>query len=69
MIYYSLGELVDRLAIVNLKQWHLEEKISDPNISLEDKGEFTKQVESLNDFRMKLIASIDEYYEKATDSQ
>ena len=69
MIHYSLGELIDRLAITNLKQWHLEEKIADPDISLKEKGKFTKQVESLNEFRMKIVSSIDEYYEKLTDPQ
>lgn len=64
MLYYSLGELVDRLVICNLKQWHLEEKMSDETISLTDKGKITEQISSLNDFRSKVVKSIDEFLEK-----
>jgi len=70
MLYYSLGELVDRLTITNLKQWHLEEKMGDDNVSLEEKGKITQQINSLNSFRVKLIESIDEYLEdKNEDSK
>lgn len=60
-ICLSLGELCDRLAIVSLKQWHLEEQMADPSISDETKVEITDQIVNLNAFRMRLIAAIDEY--------
>jgi len=62
-IILSLGELIDRLAICHLKQWHLEEQMNDPDISDEAKVKITDQIVSLNQFRMKLIDAIDEYAE------
>jgi hypothetical protein len=60
-IYLSLGELCDRLCIVANKQWHLEEQMSDPNVSDETKVEITDQIVNLNAFRMRLIAAINEH--------
>jgi len=57
----SLGELVDRLSGIMLKQWHLEELMADPALSDERKVEVTDQIINLNKFRMKLIKAIDEY--------
>lgn len=60
----SLGELCDRLAVTALKQWHLEEKMADPEVSDEEKVRITDQIVSLNGFRMKLIEAINEYGEQ-----
>lgn len=60
-IYLSLGELCDRLCVVSLKQWHLEEQMRDPDVSDEAKVEVTDQIVNLNAFRMRLISAIDEY--------
>jgi len=60
-ICLSLGELCDRLTIVALKQWHLEEQMNNPNVSDEAKVEITDQIVNLNAFRMRLISAIDEY--------
>ncbi len=64
MLYYSLGELIDRLIITHLKQWHLEEDMADDKISLKEKSKITDQILSLNTFRNKLIEGIDEYFEE-----
>ena len=63
-INLSLGELCDRLCITALKQWHLEEQMNNPNISDEAKVEITDQIVSLNAFRMRIIATIDETVEQ-----
>jgi len=57
---YTVGELIDRLAIIHLKIWHLEEYINNENITLEEKGNASKQVIKLNTFRNKLIESLNE---------
>jgi hypothetical protein len=62
-ICLSIGEIIDRLVIVHLKQWHLEEMMADPEVSDEKKAEITDQIVSLNAFRMKLVAAIDEVFE------
>lgn len=63
-ICLSLGELVDRLTIVALKQWHLEEQMNNPDVSDEAKVEITDQIVNLNQFRMKLVDAINEYANK-----
>ena len=63
-ICYSIGEIIDRLVIVHLKQWHAEEIMADPDVSDEKKAEITDQIISLNAFRMKLVAAIDEAFEE-----
>lgn len=63
MLYYSIGELIDRLCITNLKMWHLEEKMADKNISNEEKGKtISPQIISLNKQRNKIIESINEFF-------
>lgn len=67
-ICLSLGELVDRLTIVALKQWHLEEQMNNPDVSDEIKVQITDQIVNLNQFRMKLIAAIDEHIKDADET-
>lgn len=62
-IVLSIGELVDRLAIANLKIWHMEDQMKDPDIPDMDKAKIQDQIVSQNTFRMKVVAAIDEYYE------
>jgi len=63
MLTYSVGELVDKLTIIHLKVWHLEEKIAE----LKDKGaeseieKLCDQVVNLNTMRNKIIESINEH--------
>ena len=68
-LYYSLGDLVDRLIITNLKQWHLEEEMADENVSLQEKNKITDQILSLNTFRNKLIAGINAYFEEEHENK
>lgn len=68
MIQYSIGELIDKLCIANLKIWHLEEEIK----RLRDQEEGTEEeilnlceiVVSLNKLRNDLVDSINEFFEK-----
>lgn len=62
MIRYTIGELIDRLTITNLKFWHIEEDLAKPEISMEIKGKLARQADDLNSFRNRIIASIDEYF-------
>lgn len=67
MIQYSIGELIDRLIITNLKIYHLEENIKDLNtkhdISADQILPLCEQVVSLNKLRNELISSISEFFE------
>lgn len=66
MIQYSIGELIDKLVITNLKLWHTEEEIE----RLRTKGEEAKKIEeqcnrviSFNALRNELVESINEFFE------
>jgi len=67
MIQYSIGELIDRLIITNLKIYHLEENIKELNakhdISVDQILPLCEQVVSLNKLRNELISSINEFFE------
>jgi hypothetical protein len=66
MIQYSIGELVDKLCIVNLKIWHTEEDISLFTKAGAEAKEIEKlcdRVVSFNKLRNKLIESINEFFE------
>ena len=56
LVRYTVGELIDKLVIVNLKIWHLEENL---NFDGTNKGKTSKQIIKLNTYRNKLIKSID----------
>ena len=67
MLTYSIGEMIDKLAVIHLKIWHLEELI-DKVKSSEDPYETEwlekkfDQVVSLNKKRMEIVSAIDEYF-------
>lgn len=66
MIYLSLGELVDKLAVTHNKIWHLEEQINIFTIekaSSEQIQPLLKQVASLNKLRVDIVSSIDEMFQ------
>jgi hypothetical protein len=66
MITYSVGELIDKLAIIHLKIWHLEEDIAvarENGIPDENIEKMCDQVVNLNTTRNKIVQSIDEMYE------
>lgn len=59
----SLGELVDRLSILNLKIWHIQDRVYDAakkgvGLSAED----TKNLADLNLERAKTMTEIDECF-------
>ena len=64
MLRYTVGELIDRLIICHLKYWHMEEKISEANISKEEIGKISRQMDSLNKFRNKIIESLNEFFKE-----
>ena len=66
MLTYSIGEMIDRLAVVHLKIWHLEEeiqKLKEINAPAKKIEIICDQVVNLNAFRMKIVKAIDEYFE------
>lgn len=70
MIQYSIGELIDRLAITNLKIWHLEESIKeqrDAGASDEDVLELCDKVIALNALRVEIVDSINEFFDAKTE--
>lgn len=67
MIQYSVGELIDKLVIVNLKLWHTEEYISELKLNNADVTEIETncdRVVAFNKQRMEIIKSINELYQK-----
>ena len=66
MIQYSMGELIDKLAIIHLKIWHLEEDIAaakDGPLPDEAIEAMCDQVVNLNTTRNAIVKSINEMYE------
>jgi len=65
MLTYSIGEMVDKLCVIHLKVWHLEEQIQKAEEDSLDAKEIEKlcdKVVNLNAYRMKIVKSIDEYF-------
>jgi len=72
---YSIADLIDRLAISNLKHWHLEEEISILTNKYNECGEdgmteeelkklseMSKASVSMNQYRNKVINAINEFF-------
>ena len=65
MLTYSIGEMIDKLAVVHLKIWHLEEAIQRAEAEgkdAKDIEELCDKVVNLNAYRMKIVKAIDEYF-------
>ena len=62
MLTYSVGEMIDKLSIINLKIWHIEEQICG-SLTENKTEELCDQVVNLNAARVAIIASIDEKLE------
>jgi hypothetical protein len=58
---YTIGELIDRLIITLLKQWHIEEDIANTEDD-EQLGILSQRSDDLNTYRNKLVAAIDERF-------
>jgi len=67
MIQYSIGELIDKLIIVNLKIWHTEEDIreTEKTAPAEDTLKLCDRIVEFNKLRNELIDSINEYFKEA----
>lgn len=72
---YSIADLIDRLAISNLKHWHLEEEISALTSRYNEYGEsgmteeelkkladMSKASVAMNQYRNKVIDAINEFF-------
>jgi len=66
MIQYSFGELVDKLAVIHLKIWHLEEEVASRKNEPadEDLEKILDQIVNLNTTRVKIVQSLDELWEE-----
>jgi len=53
----SVGELIDRLAITNIKMWHLDEALAKTDDKVK-KGEYADMVRNLNKERTDLKEEI-----------
>ena len=65
MLTYTVGDLIDKLCVVHLKIWHIEEKIetikeSTKEEDLEIIEKLLNQVVSLNELRVKIVDSLNE---------
>ena len=66
MIQYSFGELVDKLTIIHLKIWHIEEDIAKSkfvNTSDIIIEKMCDQVINLNTTRNEIVKSLNELFE------
>ena len=71
MLEYSIGETIDKLAVIHLKIWHLEEQIHKARTSKElhntsDIEKLCDQVVSLNKRRLEIVQAIDNFFRKNT---
>lgn len=64
----TLGSLVDKLTIVDLKIWHCQEQLFSNKpvpLTIEEKAKLRNKNESLLGQRQRLIQEIDEWFVKA----
>lgn len=67
MLTYSIGEMIDKLCVIHLKVWHIEEQIKQIETENKDIMKIEKlcdKVVNLNAYRMKIVESIDKYFFK-----
>lgn len=58
----TLGSLVDKLSVVNLKIWHQEELAQEPGASDHQVAEAKRKISAANLQRNALIQEIDEFF-------
>ena len=61
----TLGSLVDKLSIANIRLWHLEDIRRNLSLSDKERLEAADKVSVVNSERNSLIDEIDEYLENA----
>lgn len=59
----TLGSLIDKLCIVNMKEWHQEDIKRKPNATDKEIADATRKTNILNKQRSSLIQEIDQYLE------
>lgn len=64
----TIGSLIDKLTVVNLKIYHTEDVAHDPASKLEDVGKAKLKINALNNQRNALIEEIDEVFKKAIET-
>ena len=64
----TLGILIDKLTVVNLKIYHTEDIAHDPASKLEDVGRAKLKINVLNNQRNALIEEIDVLFKQAIES-
>lgn len=67
MLTYTAGDLIDKLCVVHLKIWHIEdeiERIKEQENSKERIDKLLDQVVTLNELRVKIVSSINEIFEE-----
>lgn len=65
----TLSGLVDRISIVNIKIWHLEEKRNDKKLPDKERLEAADKLTLLNRQRRKLCQEFDELMKKIIETK
>ncbi|MFO8055875.1 MAG: DUF4254 domain-containing protein [bacterium] len=65
----TLGSLIDKLTIANIRLWHLEDVRRDRNLPDEDRLAAADAISEVNKQRNDLIDEIDEFLYKAAHGQ
>jgi len=69
MLTYTIGDLIDKLCVVHLKIWHIEDNIEKIKDSKEEKDletieKLLNQVVTLNKLRIDIVESINEFWDE-----
>ena len=64
----TLGSLIDKLAITNLRLWHLEEVKHDDEASDSEVADVARKIGVVNKQRNALIDEIDEFLDEARNN-
>ncbi len=65
----TLGSLVDKLAIVDLKLWHCQELLEGDAPATDDRGQLESKNTSLLGQRERLIQEIDAFFDAALQAK
>ena len=64
----TLGSLIDKISITNIKIWHLEDKRNNKNLPDKDRLKAADELTVLNRQRRQLCQEIDELVKKMIDT-
>jgi len=65
----TLGSLIDKLNIANIRLWHLEDKRRDKTLSDAERLEAADMVSEVNKQRNDLIDEIDQFFKDVVDGK